>query len=210
MLSAFPPTFPADSFLGNPFEPGFPPWETPFLFHLDQEPPAVSSPPFSQEPVTSNSGSDTLNPAPSSGSDDSNRNEPKTLSSGSGSDDENRDQFKNKRSGSDQTNCVLDERKRRRMLSNRESARRSRMRKQKHLENLRNQANRLKLGNREQTNRLRLIVYQTQLFRRENECLRTEAAVLRQRLWDIRQVLVVRQLQQLLNPIPMQNNHPTI
>ncbi|XP_057784413.1 basic leucine zipper 43-like [Salvia miltiorrhiza] len=209
MLSTFPACLSADAFLGNPFEPGFPPWENhepPFLFHPHEEP-VVFTPQLSHEPVSSNSGSRAQNPALSSGSDDSKRNEPKTLSSGS--DDQSRENFKNKRSGCDETSCV-DDRKRRRMMSNRESARRSRMRKQKHLENLRNQASRLKLGNREQANRLRLLVCQTQMFLGENERLRNEAAVLRQRLWEIRQVLVVRQLQQFLNPMPMQNNHPTL
>lgn len=169
----------ADSFLGNPFppfEPGFPPWD---LF-------------LPQEPVTSNSGSDTQNPSQSNGSDEPDQNELKT-----GSEDMNRKILKNKRSESSQLGCVIDERKRKRMISNRESARRSRMRKQRHLENLRSQTNRFKVENREQVNRLRVVVHQTQLIRSENECLRAEAMMLRQRLWDIRQVLLVRQLQQL-------------
>ncbi|KAL1537053.1 basic leucine zipper 43-like [Salvia divinorum] len=213
MLSTFPASFSGDALLGNPFpsfEPGFP-WENhdlPFLF-TQQDEPAVFTPQFSHEPISSNSGSPTQNPAPSSGSNDSKRNEPKTSLS-SGSDDQSPDNFNNKRSGCGETICVDDDRKRRRMMSNRESARRSRMRKQKHLENLRNQANRLKVGNREQMNRLRQIVCQTRMFRGENERLRNEAVVLRQRLWDIRQVLVVRQLQQIMNPMQMLNNHPTL
>ncbi|XP_047973916.1 basic leucine zipper 43-like [Salvia hispanica] len=208
MLSTFPASFSADALLGNnPFEPGFP-WENhdlPFLFNHQDEPPVFA--PIEPESVSSNSGSPTQNPVLSSGSDDSNRNEPKTALS-SGSDDQDPDKFNKKRSGCGET--VLDDRKRRRMMSNRESARRSRMRKQKHLENLRNQANRLKVGNREQMNRLRLIVCQTRMFRGENERLHNEAVVLRQRLWDIRQVLVVRQLQQIMNPMQMLNNHPTL
>ncbi|XP_042026460.1 bZIP transcription factor RISBZ3-like [Salvia splendens] len=207
MLSTFPASFSADALLGNPFEPGFP-WENhdlPFLFNQQDQPPVVA--PIEPESVSSNSVSPTQNPALSSGSADSNRNDPKTSLS-SGSDDQDPDKFNKKRSGCSET--VLDDRKRRRMMSNRESAQRSRMRKQKHLENLRNQANRLKVGNREQMNRLRLIVSQTRMFRGENERLRNEAVVLRQRLWDIRQVLVVRQLQQIMNPMQMLNNHPTL
>ncbi|KAL7141542.1 hypothetical protein ABFS83_08G060400 [Erythranthe nasuta] len=191
MLSTFPATLSGDSFVGNflpSFEPGFPNWdfhEPSFLFH-DQEP-VIFSPHPSHEPVTSNSGSDASNPALSPDSCEPNQNQ------NSGSDDRN----------PNHNNCkkVVDERKRRRMLSNRESARRSRMRKQKHTENLRNQANRLKVGNRELMNRLRLVVHQSQMVRSENEYLMSEAAVLRQRLWDIRQLLLVRHLhQQLLNP----------
>ncbi|KAL3844686.1 hypothetical protein ACJIZ3_002089 [Penstemon smallii] len=98
-------------------------------------------------------------------------------------------------SGSDR-NSGSDERKRKRMISNRESARRSRMRKQKHIENMRDQLNQLEVSNRELTNRLRLVVDQNQLYRRENGFLQSEAVMLRERLWDIRQVLLVRQLQQ--------------
>ncbi|KAK4426432.1 Basic leucine zipper 4 [Sesamum alatum] len=176
MLSTFPAVLFSDSSLFPPFSGGFPPWdshEPPFLFH---------PPPQDQEPVSSNtSGSETSKPPPeipNSGSDEPSWKNPKPLGS------------------------IIDERKRRRMISNRESARRSRMRKQRHLENLRTQLNRLRTVNEELTNRVRWVVHQDQLFRRENEHLRSEAVVLRQRLWDIRQVLLVRQLQQQLNPSP--------
>ncbi|XP_020554563.1 ocs element-binding factor 1-like [Sesamum indicum] len=218
MLSAFPVGFPSDSFLGNPFPPFescFPPWDsyqTSFVFPPPpkEEEPVAFSPQPSQEPVSSNSGSDTSNPAPvtpNSGSTEPNRNNSKNLSSGS---DRSSSKKVNPRSDgtSSRLGPVIDERKRRRMISNRESARRSRMRKQRHLENLRNQANRFKVGNREVMNRLRLVVHQTQLIQAENERLRSEAVVLRQRLWDIRQVLLVRQLQQHMNPSawPLINN----
>lgn len=72
------------------------------------------------------------------------------------------------------------------------------MRKQKHLENLRNQVNRLRIGNRELVNRLRVVTHHCQLVRTDNDRLRSESVMLRQRLWDIRQVLLVRQLQQQL------------
>ncbi|KAL3813702.1 hypothetical protein ACJIZ3_014970 [Penstemon smallii] len=178
--------------LENPlphFETGFPPWEPlePMSVHFDpissREQDVFSLHP-SQEPVSPNSGSDTSNPLP--------------ITPIFGSNEPNRKRPKNSSSGSDETGQVIDERKRRRMLSNRESARRSRMRKQKHLENMRNQMNRLKIVNRELMNRLRFVVHQNQLVRTENECLGSEAVVLRQRLWDIRQVLLVRQLQQHL------------
>ncbi|MFS8010785.1 putative transcription factor bZIP family [Helianthus anomalus] len=115
-----------------------------------------------------------------SGSDDST---PKTNSSNSGSDD-----------GCPVVVDLMDERKRRRMISNRESARRSRMRKQKHLENLRNLVNRHKSGNRELMNRLRFAVHHGQALGQENERLRSESVMLRQKLWDLHLVLRVWQL----------------
>ncbi|KAL7608784.1 basic leucine zipper 4 [Lactuca sativa] len=107
---------------------------------------------------------------------------------------------------------VMDERKRRRMISNRESARRSRMRKQKHLENLRNQMNRLKTNNREVANRLRVVNLHGKLVREENQRLRSESVMLQQKLWDIRQVLLVRQLHHQLLPSawPCNNNVTSI
>ncbi|KAA8522577.1 hypothetical protein F0562_013062 [Nyssa sinensis] len=76
---------------------------------------------------------------------------PKPVTSDSGSDDPN------------QTASIVDERKTRRKISNRLSARRSRMRKQKHLENLRNQVNRLRMGNRDLMSRLNLVMQHCQL-----------------------------------------------
>ncbi|OVA01173.1 Basic-leucine zipper domain [Macleaya cordata] len=103
-------------------------------------------------------------------------------------------------SSSDDPNRAVseaDERKKRRMISNRESARRSRMRKQKHLEDLRSQLNRLKTDNREMANRLSLVVQNCQLVRRDNDKLRFESEILRRRLSDIRRILILRKLQQL-------------
>ncbi|XP_073266625.1 uncharacterized protein [Populus alba] len=113
MLSTVSATYPlVEPMLDNPFqffENGFTPWDC-----LDAFPSAPPSPkPFGS----------------SSGSDESNR---------LGQNPDN----SNSNSGSDEPNPpvpAIDERKRRRMVSNRESARRSRMRKQKHMDNLRNQ-----------------------------------------------------------------------
>ncbi|KAM3286082.1 bZIP transcription factor 11 [Capsicum chacoense] len=183
------------------FDGGFTPWECiepAFLFprDLEEEKEPVLSPKESPppEPVILNSDS---------GSDDS---KPNSTHSSSGSDEPNRNNNNNSNRCPDErkrqrttSNRDIDERKRRRMVSNRESARRSRMRKQKHLENLRNQVNRLKIGNRELMNRLRLITHQYQIFQCDNERLKTESAILGQRLEDIREILRARQLQQQFN-----------
>lgn len=137
------------------------------------------------EPVMSNSGSENPNPNP--------------FFSNSGSDSPGSDE-------TNQTGLIPDERKRRRMISNRESARRSRMRKKKHLENLRNHVNRLRIGNRELENRLRVVTHHGQLVRRENDRFLSESAMLRQRLWAIQQVLLVRELQPFSAPAWPCNN----
>ncbi|CAK9143680.1 unnamed protein product [Ilex paraguariensis] len=160
-------------------------------------------------PLSPNSGPYEQNPIslnPNSGSDNST---PTSLSPNSGSDEPNRKKNKS-RSGSEESNqmaSVIDERKQRRMISNRESARRSRMRKQKNLENIRNQVTRLKIGNRELANQLRVATHHCQLLGNDNHRLRSEAVMLRQRLWDIRQVLLVHQLQQQLSETPTTFNH---
>ncbi|XP_017635767.1 basic leucine zipper 4-like [Gossypium arboreum] len=111
-------------------------------------------------------------------------------------------------SGLDESNktlSIIDERKRRRMISNRESARRSRMRKQKHLENLRNQANRLRIENRELTYRLRFLLYHCHRVRTDNDRLRSESTLLRQKLSDMHQNLLFKQLQQFSSAWPCNN-----
>ncbi|KAF4375179.1 hypothetical protein CsatB_024117 [Cannabis sativa] len=191
MISTFPPMFPSsDSILGNPFpsfDGGFTPWD----YYLDLLPTTTIPTPEPPE-YTSNSP----------GSGDNLPQSPKPImsgsGSGSGSDDPNSNRSNPKRSLEcpDRPVSVVEERKRRRMISNRESARRSRMRKQKHLENLRNEVNRLRVENREVTNRLRFVLYHLQLVRTENGQLRSEHATLRQKLYDIREILLYRQLQQ--------------
>lgn len=94
------------------------------------------------------------------------------------------------------------ERKLRRMLSNRESARRSRMRKQRQLEQLRNEATRLQIENREMTNRLGLVLHQCHLYWTDNARLRAETVRLCQRLSDLQRILTLMQLHQFNQPIP--------
>ncbi|XP_020582950.1 basic leucine zipper 4-like [Phalaenopsis equestris] len=93
-----------------------------------------------------------------------------------------------------------EERRLKRMISNRESARRSRMRKQRHLDGLRNHLNRLKSENRELSNRIRTVVHNCQFFRLDNDRLRSELDFFRGRLAKIHRVLIYRQLQRLVSP----------
>jgi len=85
------------------------------------------------------------------------------------------------------------ERKLRRMQSNRESARRSRWRKKRHLENLTNQQNRFRMENRELKNRLFLTMHQNLLLSVENERLRSESLTLMATLSNLYQILGISQ-----------------
>ncbi|XP_010472282.1 PREDICTED: basic leucine zipper 43 [Camelina sativa] len=103
---------------------------------------------------------------------------------------------------------VTEDRKRKRMESNRESAKRSRMRKQRHIENLKDEANRLGLENRELGNRLRIVLYNIGLISTDNDRLMSEQEILRRRFLEMRQILILRQLQQ--NPSLIINHHQMI
>lgn len=187
MLSAIPAS--SDGIFGSQlpalFDGSFASWDSqellPFLLQQNHEP--VFSPIPTQEPVFSKSGSvkDEFN-APQKKLNQCEPNR-KRKSSESGSDDPTQ----------------VEEKKQRRMISNRESARRSRMRKQKHLENLRNQVKRFKIGNRDMMNRLQTMILHCQIIRLENERLQVESVMLQQKLWDMRQILHARQLQQQLS-----------
>ncbi|KAL5064109.1 hypothetical protein RYX36_025846 [Vicia faba] len=170
---------PSDSFLDNPFSTfsgSFPPWDFHDLFSDDLEP-------TTPLPITSTSGSDEPNQTHEKRKPDS--------------DEPNRTHEKRK-PDSDEPNhraIVIDERKRRRMLSNRESARRSRMRKQRHVENLRNQLNKCRIENKELKNRLQFILFHYNSLRTENEWLRSERTVLNQRINYYTQILAYQQFQ---------------
>ncbi|XWS25487.1 hypothetical protein CRYUN_Cryun27aG0072100 [Craigia yunnanensis] len=111
------------------------------------------------------------------------------------------DELVSSNSGSEGSNRAVyskDERKQRRMISNRESARRSRWRKKKHLENLTDQVNRLNIENQQLKNRLSLIINQYHVVWRDNEQLRSESIALSARLLDLYWTLTA-----------MQSQHPT-
>ncbi|KAG6666030.1 hypothetical protein I3843_01G001500 [Carya illinoinensis] len=197
MLSAYRPGFPSDAMFGNPFpafDSGFMPLDCPEYF------PPVQSP----KPIFSNSGPDALIQTPK-GEPDAFQS-PKPVISCSVSYEPDRDQnpsHVNSNSGSDEPKrkreepgSPLDERRQRRMVSNRESARRSRMRKQKHLENLRNQVNKFRIENRDLSNRLRCVLYHCHRVQTENNQLQSEYDMLRHKLSEIGQILAYRRLQQ--------------
>ncbi|KAK8493554.1 hypothetical protein V6N13_099842 [Hibiscus sabdariffa] len=81
---------------------------------------------------------------------------------------------------------VIDERKQRRMISNRESARRSRMRKQKHLDELWSQVIRLRNENHSLIDKLNHASESHDRVLQENARLKEEAADLRQMVSDIK------------------------
>ncbi|RYQ80938.1 hypothetical protein Ahy_Scaffold1g107004 isoform C [Arachis hypogaea] len=70
------------------------------------------------------------------------------------------------------------------------------MRKQRHLENLRNQLKASRVENRELNNRLQLMVHHFNRVRTENDWLRSERTLLRQKLSYMTQILLFQQLQQ--------------
>ena len=89
----------------------------------------------------------------------------------------------------EETSASADERRLRRKISNRESARRSRARKQRHLEEIRARAGRLQAGNRELAARLRGVQARAALVRLTNARLRAEAGALgRRRAVALRQI----------------------
>ncbi|RZC88305.1 hypothetical protein C5167_016106 [Papaver somniferum] len=84
-----------------------------------------------------------------------------------------------------------DERKKKRMLSNRESARRSRMRKQQHLDELLNQAAQLQKENDEIVKRVNQMTEMFSKFDSDNNILRAQMAELTDRLQSLNSVLRV-------------------
>ncbi|KAI5579645.1 hypothetical protein POPTR_008G113400v4 [Populus trichocarpa] len=80
---------------------------------------------------------------------------------------------------------IIDERKQRRMISNRESARRSRMRKQKHLDELWTQVVRLRTENHNLIDKLNHVSECHDRVLQENARLKKEASDLRQMITDL-------------------------
>ncbi|ONK69852.1 uncharacterized protein A4U43_C05F27440 [Asparagus officinalis] len=85
--------------------------------------------------------------------------------------------------------ALMDQRKRKRMQSNRESARRSRMRKQKHLDDLMAQVNQLRKENGQILTALNITTQQYIGVEAENSVLRTQMAELNTRLESLNEIL---------------------
>ncbi|XP_078178596.1 uncharacterized protein LOC144572797 [Carex rostrata] len=90
---------------------------------------------------------------------------------------------------------VAEQRRLRRKISNRESARRSRARKQHHLEGLRAKAARLQVEKQNLSSQFRAISSRTELVMCQNFRLQAESILLRRRLAEAKRVLILRQLQ---------------
>ncbi|CAK8568391.1 unnamed protein product [Lathyrus sativus] len=91
--------------------------------------------------------------------------------------------------GSNRTVYSSEERKLRRMKSNREAAQRSRCRKKKHLENITNRLNRLRIQNQELKNQLSFTMDQHLLLSLENDQLISESIALLATLSDLCAIL---------------------
>ncbi|WOL08964.1 ocs element-binding factor 1-like [Canna indica] len=87
-----------------------------------------------------------------------------------------------------------EQRRLRRKISNRESARRCRLRKQRHLEELRAESARLRSLNRDLESRAGALSYRCLLVRRANHRLRSESASLSRRLAELRREILFRQV----------------
>ena len=85
--------------------------------------------------------------------------------------------------------ALMDQRKRKRMISNRESARRSRMRKQKHLDDLAEQVAQLRNENQQILTSLNITTEQYLAVEAENSVLRAQAGELSHRLDSLNEII---------------------
>ncbi|KAA3482333.1 bZIP transcription factor 11-like [Gossypium australe] len=93
-------------------------------------------------------------------------------------------------SGSDEDlQALMNERKRKRMISNRESARRSRMRKQKHLDDLVAQVSQLQNENHQILTRVSITTQRYLNVEAENSVLRAQANELSHRLQSLNDII---------------------
>ncbi|CAA2969985.1 basic leucine zipper 43-like [Olea europaea subsp. europaea] len=103
--------------------------------------------------------------------------------------------------------CTIDERKQRRMISNRESARRSRMRKQRQLDALRAQVLHLRAENQTLAEKLNRASESRDRVVHENEWLKEELSDLRQILLDLQIGDSYASFRDFLEDIPCNTAH---
>jgi septal ring factor EnvC (AmiA/AmiB activator) len=84
---------------------------------------------------------------------------------------------------------LMDQRKRKRMISNRESARRSRMRKQKHLDDLVSQVGKLRKENQEILTSVNITTQQCLSVEAENSVLKAQMNELSNRLESLNEIV---------------------
>ncbi|KAJ1393621.1 Basic-leucine zipper domain [Sesbania bispinosa] len=87
--------------------------------------------------------------------------------------------------------ALMDQRKRKRMISNRESARRSRMRKQKHLDDLVSQVAQLRKENQQILTSVNITTQQYLSVEAENSVLRAQVGELSHRLESLNEIIEV-------------------
>ncbi|XP_021905988.1 bZIP transcription factor 11-like [Carica papaya] len=85
--------------------------------------------------------------------------------------------------------ALMDQRKRKRMISNRESARRSRMRKQKHLDDLMSQVSQLRKENHQIITSVNITTQHYLNIESENSVLRAQASELSHRLQSLNEIV---------------------
>lgn len=86
-------------------------------------------------------------------------------------------------------NNLMDERKNKRKQSNRESAKRSRMRKQKHVDDMMNQVSELTKDNNEIVNKINITTEQYLNVEAENSILRAQIGELSQRFQSLNNII---------------------
>lgn len=106
---------------------------------------------------------------------------------------------------------LTDQRKRKRMQSNRESARRSRMRKQKHLDDLTDQINQIKKDNTQILTTINVTTQQFIQVEAENSVIRAQMSELSQRLDYLNEIINIMNTNNTCTPVggmlEFENNH---
>ncbi|KAG5624957.1 hypothetical protein H5410_010175 [Solanum commersonii] len=103
---------------------------------------------------------------------------------------------------------LMDQRKRKRMISNRESARRSRMRKQKHLDDLMGQVTSLRRENNQILTSMNVTTQHYLNVEAENSILRAQLSELSRRLESLNEIIAVLDANNNCNGLVMDYNEP--